>query len=166
MVIMDLAGRSPYPVPSDNNATGRSSMGGHEGEGHISAFLRQQGVGVGATSHGPGGALLPSGGPRMKMFDEKKGLDNEKKKQGCGGGDGALFPRSATVWQLQRRLQGKAMRLQNGLSSQVSFQEVEGEVQVSKKCGKKRGGRVGGEEERRWFRFLPVHFFFLVFAMI
>lgn len=41
-----------------------------------------------------------------------------------------LFPREVSAWQLQWRLQRKVLRLEDGLSSQVPFEEIEGEVQV------------------------------------
>lgn len=52
-----------------------------------------------------------------------------------GGGPGEreeerLFPREVSAWQLQWRLQRKVLRLEDGLSSQLPFEEIEGEVQV------------------------------------
>lgn len=46
------------------------------------------------------------------------------------GDRGVYFPRSVMLWQLQRRLQNKVLRLEGGLSSQVPFEDIEGEVQV------------------------------------
>lgn len=73
-----------------------------------------------------------------EQADLPAGSLEEKKEQGDGfhGGDGrweeegALFPREISAWQLQRRLQRKVLRLENGLSSQVPFEEIESEVQV------------------------------------
>lgn len=61
---------------------------------------------------------------------------SEEKRDGgiADGGPGQreerLFPREVSAWQLQWRLQRKVLRLEDGLSSQVTFEEIEGEVQV------------------------------------
>eukprot|EP00752_Nemacystus_decipiens_P012770 g11309.t1 len=103
-VMMDLG--SPPTV-------GRPSFGGSEGVGrgggHIDAFLRQQG----AAGQGGASEEKIDGG-----VDGGSGLDGERR-----------FPREVSAWQLQWRLQRKVLRLEDGLSSQVPFEEIEGEVQ-------------------------------------
>lgn len=75
---------------------------------------------------------LPGG-----SLEEKSEQGGEGFRSGGGGGGrregGALFPREISAWQLQWRLQRKVLRLENGLSSQVPFEEIESEVQVSLK---------------------------------
>lgn len=46
------------------------------------------------------------------------------------GGARRVFPREVSASQLQWRLQRKVLRLEDGLSSRVPFEEIEGEVQV------------------------------------
>jgi len=73
------------------------------------------------------------------MACEGRGGAPEGKEDEPDGGPAAgrgtfLFPREVSAWQLQRRLQRKVLRLENGLSSEVPFEEIEGEVQARRKA--------------------------------
>lgn len=98
--------------------SGRSGTGtGGGGGGHIDAFIQKQSLN--ASSPFP-----PQSAGRISKSSGGGG-DGRREAQGGGG-----FSRSVTAWQLQRRLQKKVTKLENGMSSQVSFEEVEKEVQV------------------------------------
>ena len=71
------------------------------------------------------------------LGDSEEKQDGPEGAVGVGGGGGrrggvSRFPREVSAWQLQRRLQRKVLRLENGLTSRVPFEEIEGEVQVRK----------------------------------
>eukprot|EP00903_Cladosiphon_okamuranus_P005713 g5672.t1 len=107
-VMMDLGSPLTAGKPS---AGGGAGIG--RGVGHIDAFVRQQGAAAGMT-----------------------GGSEEKKDDGVTDGnqiqrEERLFPREVSAWQLQWRLQRKVLRLEDGLSSQVPFEEIEGEVQAA-----------------------------------
>lgn len=70
----------------------------------------------------------PAGGAES---EEKHGDSfGAGRKRGQRDGAQELFPREVSAWQLQRRLQRKVLQLENGLSSQVPFEDIESEVQV------------------------------------
>lgn len=95
-------------------------IAGTGGSGHIEAFLQSQSLeAAGAASPKPSHLL----GERKELDYEAEGVLSER-------GTGAYFPRSITSWQLQRRLQEQVIRLENGLSSQIPFEKIEGEIQV------------------------------------
>lgn len=97
-----------------------AGIAGTGGSGHIDAFLRSQSLeATGEASPKP-----------SQLLGERKELDDESDGVLAGRGTGAYFPRSITSWQLQRRLQEQVIRLENGLSSQIPFEQIEGEIQV------------------------------------
>lgn len=121
---MDLESpRSPRSAASQISfgLVGSSSVtAGTGGDGHIEAFLRSQSLeAAGAASPNP-----------SQLLGERKDLDDGVEGVLAERDTGAYFPRSITSWQLQRRLQDQVIRLENGLSSQVSFEEIEREIQV------------------------------------
>ncbi|CAN0284357.1 unnamed protein product [Ectocarpus sp. 12 AP-2014] len=127
---MDLASPSESPRRGSDSAGGvfpgggaRIEDGGGSGMGHrnaIDSFLRHRAEQIDL----PGGSL-----------EEKSEQGGEGFHSGGGGGgrreEGALFSREISSWQLQWRLQRKVLQLENGLSSQVPFQEIESEVQAA-----------------------------------
>lgn len=74
-----------------------------------------------------------SGHPAGGAESEEKGGDQVGDGDWGEGGE-ELFSREVSAWQLQRRLQRKVLKLENGLSSQVPFEDVEREVQVRRYC--------------------------------
>ncbi|CAM9115608.1 unnamed protein product, partial [Ectocarpus sp. 4 AP-2014] len=128
---MDLSSPSESPRRGSDSAGGgfpgggaRIRHGGGSGMGHrnaVTSILR----------HGAERIDLPGG-----SLEEKSEQGGEGFHSGGGGGggrreEGALFPREISAWQLQWRLQRKVLRLENGLSSQVPFEEIESEVQAA-----------------------------------
>ncbi|CBJ31427.1 Putative subunit of the Anaphase Promoting Complex [Ectocarpus siliculosus] len=130
---MDLSSPSESPRRGSDSAGGgfpgegaRIRYGGGSGMGHrnaITSLLRHRAERIDL----PGGSL-----------EEKSEQGGEAFHSGGGGGggggrreEGGLFPREISAWQLQWRLQRKVLRLENGLSSQVPFEEIESEVQAA-----------------------------------
>ncbi|CAM9669154.1 unnamed protein product [Hapterophycus canaliculatus] len=128
-ISMDLGSPLAYGRSSNGieGFPGGSGIGNGGPGGHIGAFLQRQQVTGEPFS-------TVSGKPSEGVEAEEK----EGPSLGGGGGRGQggeaenIFPREVSAWQLQRRLQRKVLRLENGLSSQVPFEDIESEVQVTR----------------------------------